>query len=114
MALPRKSRLSSSSEIKKILKDGLGLNLELFQVKFLPVSAGPSRFAIIVSSRVSKKASVRNRIKRKLSETIRLNISKFRSGFLIVIVAKPKLASKELSGSEQELVNNLIKIGRLK
>jgi len=114
MVLPRKSRLSSSSEIKKVFKDGRGLNLELFQVKFLPKSAGPSRFAIIVSQKVSKKASVRNRIRRKLSETIRLNISKFKPGLLIVIVAKPRMANKELSGLERELVNNLTKIGRLK
>lgn len=117
MALPRNSRLSSNSEIKRVFKDGIGLNSELFQFKFIPADAGPAKFAIIVSSKVSKKASIRNRIRRKLSETVRLNISKVRPGYLVVIVAKPKLASKLIDKRSEdfsrELIANLNKISQL-
>lgn len=118
MALPRNSRLSSNSEIKRVFKDGIGFNSELFQFKFLPADAGPAKFAIIISLKVSKKALIRNRIRRKLSETVRLNISKIRPGYLVVIVAKPKLASKLINNGfkdlSQELIDKLSKIGQLK
>lgn len=118
MVLPRNHRLSSDSEIKKVFKDGVSFNSELFRLKFIPAHAGPTKFAIIIGLKVSKKASVRNRIRRKLSETVRLNISKIRPGYLVVIVAKPKLADKFINQGpkdlSRELIDNLSKISQLK
>ena len=113
MALPRKFRLSST-EIKEVFKRGLGLNSELFQLKFLPAASATTKFAVIVGSRVSKKASVRNKIKRKINEAIRLNISKVRPGRLIVIVAKSRLADIRFVELGRELINGLNKIKQSK
>ena len=113
MALSRKFRLSGP-EIKKVFKNGSDLNSELFQLKFLPIASAAAKFAIIVGSKVSKKASVRNKIRRKFSEIIRLNISKIRPGYLILIVAKPKLASTKIDNLGRELMELMNKIGQLK
>lgn len=111
MALSRKFRLSNSSEIKRVFRRGRSLNSELFQIKFLPIEIDISKFAIIAGSKVSKKAAVRNKIKRRLSEIIRLNISKIKQGFLVVVVAKPKTADREFKHLREDLMNNLNRIG---
>ena len=47
-----------------------------------------NRFGFVVSSKVSNKAVVRNKIKRRLREIIRKEINSISSSYDIVIVAK--------------------------
>jgi|SRR3989344_3261770 len=112
MALPSKSRLSNSSGVKKVFKRGKNISSELFQIKFIPAEAGVSKFAFIVGLKVSKKAVARNRLRRKLSEIIRLNISKIRQGFFIVIMAKPKTVGREYRYLEKDLMDALSRINQ--
>jgi len=112
MALPLKYRLSKSREIEEVLKRGRSFGSGLFQIRFLPAAPGLKKFAFIVGLKVSKKAVIRNRIKRKISETIRLNILKIKPGYLIVIVVKPQAANEELKKLEEDLGDGLVKIGR--
>ena len=65
----------------------------LFSVKFLPRIELPNRFAFVVSTKVSKKAVVRNRLKRILREFVRRNLANFAVGDYVVIV-KPAAAKK--------------------
>ncbi len=48
-----------------------------------------SRFGFIVSKKISKKAVVRNKIKRKMREAIKNNLSGIKKGFDVVIIALP-------------------------
>lgn len=110
MALSRKYRLSDSSEIIRVIKKGRSFDSKFFRIKFLPADAGFTRFSIIISSKVSKKAVIRNKIKRTLSETIRLNIPKIKPGFSIVVLVKPKAPNAGLGYLKESLVENLVKI----
>ena len=112
MALPSKYRFSNSNEIKEVFKRGKSLDSGFFQIRFIPAAPGLKRFAFIVGLKVSKKAVIRNRIKRKISEIIKLNLLKFKPGYLIVILVKPQAADKEPENLEEDLVNSLVKIGR--
>lgn len=111
MALPLKYRLSKSHEIEEILKRGRSFSSAFFRARFIP-APGLKKFALIVGLKVSKKAVIRNKIKRKLSEIIKLNIPKIKPGYSVVILVKPQAADEEFKNLEEDLVNNLVKIGR--
>ena len=110
MALPKKYRLTDKSEIEKVFKKGRIINSSLFLIRFLSNHLVFSRFTVIVSSKISKKAVIRNRIKRRLKEIIRLNILKIKPGYNFIVIAKPKI----LNQKHNELTELLVKeLGRI-
>lgn len=62
------------------------------------------RFAFIISTKISKKAVVRNRIKRIISETLRLNVDKIRNGLDVVFLIKPLIIKENRNKIENEVV----------
>ena len=114
MALPKRLRLSDSSQIKKVFKEGQTLNFAFFRIKFLPIDLDWPKLAVIVSSKVSRKAVIRNKIKRKISEIIRPRISKIKPG-LVTLQVKPEalgLFSREPDLFEKDLIRVLDKISK--
>lgn len=99
--LPRKLRLTKEKDFRRTFRKG-GCLTE----KFLVLNAAEnrldySRFGFIVSLKVSKKAAVRNRIRRQMREIVRTNIGAIKNGFDIIISAKP--AAEEKSYKEISL-----------
>lgn len=88
--LNKKSRLAKPKDIAKVFTKGRNFFSPYFQVKF--ISSAGQRFAVVVSTKVFKKAVARNRLKRLLRESIRKNLPLFANGDY-VIMAKPKVAS---------------------
>ena len=68
-----------------------------------------SHFGFIISTKISKKAVVRNRIKRIMSETIRLNLPKLKKGFDIVFLIKPSAVKLDKESLEQETYEAITK-----
>ncbi len=90
-------RLSKSKDVKTVIARGKGFFSHFFNVKYQFV---PEIFqcTVVVSTKVDKRAVVRNRIKRQIRETLRLNMSKFKPGKYAVMVkpAASGLISKHL------------------
>jgi ribonuclease P protein component len=63
----------------------------------------PSCFGISISRKVSKRAVVRNRIKRQLKAVIRQNLSKIEPGWQVVIVVRPAAVECEFDDFLREL-----------
>jgi len=94
----KKNRLAKTRDVKTAFERGRGFFNPFFTVKYLKTTKPFGRFTIVVSTKVSKKAVERNRLKRLLRDFIRRNIGSFAPGDYAVIV-KPsaaKLQSKEL------------------
>lgn len=89
--LPSKNRLHKNKEIKRVLRGGKSFFTLPLRLKFVKNQLSFSRFAIIISNKVSKKATQRNRLKRQISEIIRLNLEKIRPGFDFVFIINPKI-----------------------
>lgn len=89
MALPEINRLKKKKDFDNVFKNGKGLKGSLFFLKFIENKKNEPRFGFVVSLKVSKKAVLRNKIRRIASEIIRQNLGGIKKGVDAVIVANP-------------------------
>ena len=97
-------------EIPTIARKGKRLAGEYFDIKVWWDNALENpQFAISISTKVDKRATVRNRIKRTMREAIKLNIQNFRPGKYLILIKSPKLAemkSREVEGLLKKIIKN--------
>ena len=96
MALPKNHRLVLTGKITALLRGkGRRIQTNLFTAFYLPGNTSlASRFAVIVGAYLSKKAVLRNRIRRIVQEAIRFSLPKTRG---IDMIVYPKKKSLEVS-----------------
>lgn len=68
-----------------------------------------SRFGFIISTRISKKAVIRNKIKRIISDYIRNNLEKIKNGLDVVFLIKPLIVKLNKNHIESEINEIIIK-----
>lgn len=86
--LPRVNRLKGNGLYVHIKKRGVFYKSTDIKMGVLGrEDKDPSRFGVIVSKKISKKAVLRNRIKRVLREMIRNNLKKIKPGSDILVIA---------------------------
>jgi ribonuclease P protein component len=89
--LAKQYRLSGKNNFDKVLKEGRFVQSDAFGLAYLKrEDEEVSRFGFIVSTKVSKTAILRNRVKRALSEAARFINTKIEKGYNIVFLAKGK------------------------
>ena len=106
--LPKTNRLKRKKEIERVFKKGEGFKEDFLILKMVKNNFKNSRFAFIVSQKVSKKAALRNKIRRKLRELVKVKIKKIKKGRDLILVAVPGLEEKDFWEIE-ETVNKLLK-----
>jgi ribonuclease P protein component len=84
-------RLNKTKDIQNLMKTGRAFYSPILMVKAKANDLAHSRFAIIVSNKVSKKATQRNLIKRRLREIVRLQLDKLETGADVAILASAKM-----------------------
>ena len=110
MALPIERRLKKELDFKRVLKTGNTYRGILLFIKYTTSPNTPSRFGITVSAKISKKAVVRNRIRRLLSETIQAHALSKTSGYdTVVVVTKQSLL--DLDAYRKDLLSVLDQVG---
>ncbi len=87
--LSKKHRLQKTREVQATFARGRAFFSPYFMAKFKKTENEVKRFTVVVSTKVSKKAVVRNRMKRIVRVVIKDNIEKFANGDYIFTV-KPK------------------------
>lgn len=103
--LPRLYKLKKENDIKNVFKKGKFYQTDFLKLKIVKNDLNFSRFALIVSLKVSKKAVVRNKIKRRLEETIRLKLNQIKTGFDIIILINPEIVEKNYLIIQEVLIN---------
>ncbi|BCX14452.1 MAG: hypothetical protein KatS3mg088_135 [Patescibacteria group bacterium] len=97
--LPRENRIVKKEDFEKIKREGSSVKNPFFLTLFLQRGDGkPSRFGFIVSSKISKRAVDRNRVKRLLRIAIGNLISDIREDYDIIFIARKNvlLLDKEI------------------
>jgi len=84
--LPSKHRLVKTTEIAAVQTRGRRFFDQDFVLKVSWKAQAQPKIAFVVSTKVSKKAVERNRIKRMLREAVRTTITDWKSGNYVVIV----------------------------
>jgi len=107
--LAKQYRLTKEQDFKRVSTSGRSFFSSLFRVRLIGNSLDLSRFAIVTSNKLSKKAVVRNKIRRQISEILRLNIKKFVEGSDIVIWPKTTALDKSYGELEEQLLKLLAK-----
>ncbi|RJR30647.1 ribonuclease P protein component, partial [Candidatus Parcubacteria bacterium] len=69
--LPKKHRIRKDREFGRILRNSKIFYTPLLRLKIKKNSLGYNRFAVVVSAKISKKATVRNKIRRRIYEILR-------------------------------------------
>jgi ribonuclease P protein component len=117
MALPRHYRLKQRKEFSKVYRLGLRCSSSHLILRALRLNVSTtdgfphSQVGVSVSQKVSKKAVVRNRIKRQIQSAMLALMSRVPPGWHLVIVVRPDAIRCEYSQFLQELEQLLIKAG---
>ena len=102
--LKKQNQLTKDKEFDNVFKNGKSSYDNIIGIKIITNNLDKSRFGILVSTKISKKAVERNRIKRQIREVIRLNLEAIKPGYdLIIITLVPILGknSQEIAKSIQ-------------
>lgn len=102
--LRKELRLNKSKDIERAAKRGRAVFSKNLGIKYISNSLPNSRFAVVVSIKVHKKATKRNRIKRQTREIIHLNLSRIKTGFDILIITKPSVIGKTYKEIQEEIL----------
>ncbi|MDF5731498.1 MAG: ribonuclease P protein component [Rhizonema sp. PD38] len=117
MALPKANRLKSRKDFQAVFREGIrrhGSYLTLRALRPLRLKppsmdaatqttqTTPSQIGISISTKVSKRAVVRNRIKRQIAAFLYQLLPKLSPGWRLVVVVKPTVVELEC-GSQQFL-----------
>lgn len=107
--LPKINRLARKKDFERVFREGKNFKEDFLVLKIVKGHHPPTarqkmtRFGIIVSQKISKKATLRNKIKRRIGEIIRLKIKKIKKGADIIIIAIPGLETKDFWEIEETL-----------
>ena len=98
--LPAKNRLKKGYEIAKVYKKGVYGGAGVLSVKAAKTGKPESRLVVIVAKKISKKAVVRNRIRRRVIEFLRGKWGTVAPGYDIVVTAHQDIS--EISARDLE------------
>jgi len=108
IVLPRANRLTKKKDFEVIFKKGKGVKDDFLIFKILKNHLKKSRFGFIVSKKVSNKATVRNKIKRRLRDAVFKKLDEIKNNIDVIIVALPGIENKEFS-EIQEAIDKFLK-----
>lgn len=109
----KKFRLRKNKDFERVWQKGEGYFLKEIGLKVKENDLDIPRFGFIVSKKISKKAVVRNKIKRRIRAIIREFFSEIIEGYDYVFFARPGIENldfEELKDKVKILFNKLAKI----
>lgn len=111
--LPKINRLKHTKDFNTVFKTGKRIRGDCLFLQINNNNLHRDRFAFIVSKNVAKKATVRNRLRRRLAALIKKSAIKTVSGVDIAVVVQPGLERKPVKELAIILKQILVKAGLL-
>jgi len=130
VALPKQYRLSDRKEFERVYRRGQRCGTQTLLLRIAkqpraitpqrssvskpdaiasPLSPAPSRIAVVVSTKVHKRAVVRNRIRRQIQAAFQSLLPRLKPGKLIVVTIKATAVECDYYNFLQQLEQLLIK-----
>jgi len=111
--LPKANRLTRKKDFDRVFRFGRDFRCGALCLRVVDNNLDISRFGFIVGKRVSKKAVVRNRIRRRIREIVRINIGMIKSGIDYVFIVRQGLSGKDQNNLGAAVTSVLNKAGIL-
>ena len=99
MALPKAYRLKSRQDFQAVFREGIRRHSSHFTLRALKPALSPetssptalpaTKTGIAISTKVSKRAVVRNKIKRQMTAALHQLLPKLAPGWRLVLIVKP-------------------------
>lgn len=105
--LSKEHRLKRKKDFERVLKKGKLLVKDFLILKTTKNNLKTTRIGLVVSQKVSKKAVLRNKVKRKIRAGVGANIKKIKLGYDLIFFAKKSIEKKSFS-EIKKVVENLI------
>jgi len=86
--LPQNNRLAKTKDFENIYKKGRNFFTKILGIKYTKNELNITRIGIVISQKISKKAVIRNKIKRRLREILRLRLKTIIKGYDVVILTR--------------------------
>ncbi len=112
--LKKENRLTKKKEIEKVFQEGKSSFDKITGIKCLENKNKINRFAIVISSKISKKAVTRNRKKNQLREIIKINLNRLKPGFDFFVLGLSGIIDADYHDIEKSLLGHFRKLRRLK
>jgi ribonuclease P protein component len=106
--LSKVNRLKKKRDLERVFLGGKRFKEGFLVLKIAKNTLPKTRFGFIVSQKVSKKATLRNKIKRRLREVVSKKEKNFKKGLDILLTARPGLETKDFWEIDESL-NRLFK-----
>jgi len=101
-----KTRRLEREKIEEVFKKGVRFDTPFIYIKFLPkgkpADDKKTQFTVVVGAKVSKKAVVRNKLKRRVRSVIEENLELLKEGFEVIFFVKPGPEIKDAKFSDIE------------
>lgn len=110
--LPKENRLKKKKDFEKVAGKGRAAAGGFLVLKFVENGLDISRVGFVVSKKISNKAVIRNKVKRRLRSAIRALLPQLRQGYDLVFFSRPSIESKDFQ-EIKEAVDELLKRARL-
>lgn len=109
--LPGKNRLKKQNDFDNLARYGQSFSSDILILKKTANNLPENRVGFVVSKKISNKAVVRNKIKRRLREAIRKEMPAMKAGFDFAFFAKKNIIDKDFQQISQAIKNLLLKAG---
>ena len=116
MALAKINRLNLRLHRKQVEENCKKLHSPLFtylispQPKLEGTQPSTSRFAILLSKKLAKKAVARNKIKRRISQSLQDSLSSLPKNLDVILIPKPSILNKSILEIQTDLLKLLTNI----
>ncbi|MBI4812545.1 ribonuclease P protein component [Candidatus Falkowbacteria bacterium] len=92
--LPKINRLTKDKEFNNVFKRGKSSFDKIIGAKTVENGLKVNRFGVLVSAKISKKATERNKVKRQIRDITREELDKMKIGFDAVIITLPEIKNR--------------------
>lgn len=102
--LPQANRLHKDKEIKRLVQKGKTFFLPQFIIKYQVVTGSVPQIGFVISTRVDKRAVVRNKLKRRLREIVRKLLPDLEKNYAILVIAKKSALGLKFEELKKQLI----------
>ncbi len=107
--LSKEHRLRTDKEIKALFKNSKSAFGIYSIIRAKKNTFEVSRFAVIAGTKVSKKAVIRNKLKRQIRYIIKKHLENIEKGWDVIVMIKKEAVNKTFKEIEDDLVRSMKK-----